>query len=173
MKKYFIVGIFALLFMISSFAPQKEACGTTIIKGHITETFSYCGGARPPAELLEELGTPKPMKNKTIFIKIGTSNKSSKRVYKKIITDDNGNFSVELIIGKTYCFLEDWKGKPLNFPKDTVTVKWDHTCIIQRYKTADFILKVQASNNPVVTINFHQPCAFHPICGSYSGYLPQ
>ncbi len=172
MKKHFLFSIFILFLITSSFTLLKKTNGNVIVKGHITQTFSYCGGARPPEELLQELGTPKPMRNKTIYIKTGTANKSSKPICKKVITDENGDFSVELKIGKTYCFLEEWKGKPLKFPKDTTTIKWDHACIIERYKTADFILKVQANNNHVVAINFHQNCDYNPVCGNFSGYLP-
>jgi hypothetical protein len=42
----------------------------------ITQTHSYCGGAEPPDELLQELATPRPLSGITFYIKNSETNNS-------------------------------------------------------------------------------------------------
>lgn len=142
------------------------------IKGHVTQTSEFCGGAMPSPEKLKVLSTPQALPQKTIYIKIGLANDPAKSVINKVTTDENGNFSVSLKSGMTYCFIEEWKSVPLNIPQNTEFMKWDHKCYTERYHKADYVLKVKTSRNAVVNINYHQPCFFKAYCGEYNGPLP-
>ena len=126
----------------------------------------------PTEEMLALLKSPHPNEQKTIYIKMGSVNKASAAIVKKVITDDQGNFTVVLKSGLVYSFVEEWKSKPLEIPRDTEFTKWDPQCFRERYAKADFVLRVKNSGNPMVIINYHTPCFYRPYCGEYNGPLP-
>ncbi len=164
--------LLCLLCTITISGASKIIHKNITVKGHITQTLDYCGGAMPSPEVLSLLKTPQAFAQKVIYIKIGSSNKESATVVKKLMTDEQGNFSVVLTSGMVYSFVEEWKGGPLQIPKDTEYTKWDPACFRERYSKADFVLKVKNTGNPVVNINYHKPCFYRPYCGEYSGPLP-
>ncbi|MBK7762453.1 MAG: hypothetical protein IPI46_03665 [Bacteroidetes bacterium] len=151
---------------------QSKVYNYVTIKGIVTETSDYCGGAMPNEQVLEALKTPQPIAGKTIYIKIGSKNSEGKAIYKKLITDSAGCFKVRLKSGQTYCFVEEWKSKKFIIPKDTDEVKWDAECLRKRFQTADYLLTVKSSRNGMVKINFHNRCFYKPYCGEYTGPIP-
>lgn len=160
------------LCFIFSVSVCARAQKTVVIKGYISHTEDYCNGAAPTPEMLAELATEKPDPAKIIYVKIGTSNKSTNKLVKKIKTDANGRFELYLKSGLTYYFVEEWKAKVFKAPKNIHEITWDIQCLRKRYASPDFVLKVKASNNPEVHINYHKTCDFRPYCGSFSGPLP-
>lgn len=82
------------------------------LKGKIVLVDSYCGGAAPSRELLEEIRRPKPYLEKYFFLKRGDANSAKNPVIDVIIVDSLGNFSLELKQG-VYCFIQDFQTKPL------------------------------------------------------------
>jgi len=142
------------------------------IKGLVTQTADYCGGARPNEEILAELSKPKPLANHIIYVKVGRVNESTKPVYRKIRCDENGRFKIQLRVGTTYSFLDEWKGIPFLAPANTEFVTWDIACLKERFESPEFVLKVKKKNNPLVSIQLHKPCFYKPYCGQYSGPLP-
>lgn len=65
-----------------------------ILSGLIESTSSYCGGAAPPQDLLDELATPKAFVNgRLVFIE-----KSSKKAY-PFKTDATGHYTISLPAG--------------------------------------------------------------------------
>jgi hypothetical protein len=171
MRKFFLLLI-VLQSSLFVHAFKNKTSKSVTIRGAITKTSDYCGGARPSDEMIKTLHTPQPLAEKKIFIKIGTKNSSDLPIYKSVTADENGNFSVVLKCGVSYIFIEDWKGAALNVPQNTQYVIWDAECFKQRYATPDYLLKVKNSGNPKVLINFHFPCFYKPDCGSYSGPIP-
>lgn len=167
MYRQTLIFILLTFFNIPSNA-QSKVC----IRGYVTSTEDYCGGARPSDELLQDLGTPKPFANKVIYVKMGTVNKSSNKTIKKLKTDAKGGFSVMLNAGTTYYFVEEWKAKVFVTPKYSPEVVWDIQCLRKRYASPDYVLKVKNGKNPEVQINYHQNCSHNPYCGQYSGPLP-
>lgn len=151
---------------------QSKSNKYITLKGQVTETSDYCGGAMPNEEVLNALKTPQPIAAKSIYIKIGSKNSEGKAVYKKIITDSAGNFTVRLKVGVTYCFVEEWKALKFIVPKNTDEIKWDTECLKKRYQTPDYLLKVKNAGNKKVHINFHNTCFYKPYCGEYSGPIP-
>lgn len=95
------------------------------VKAQINFEQSYCGGIRPPAEILENITKPKPYANKTIVI---ISNKGNVDSLK---TNETGFFSVKLKKG-SYKVFESWRfykkgseGLPeSNFEKDCLKIEW-------------------------------------------------
>lgn len=167
MSRFAVIIILLTFFNIPSNA-QSKVC----IKGYVTSTEDYCGGARPSDEMLQDLSTPKPFANKVIYVKMGTVNKNSNKTVKKLTTDANGRFSVMLSPGNTYYFIEEWKAKVFVTPKNTRELVWDIPCLRKRYASPDFVIKLKKGANPEVQINYHQNCSHNPYCGQFSGPLP-
>jgi hypothetical protein len=169
--------LFLLLILSTSlFAAKKSKSKMVVIEGFVTQTSDYCGGAAPSEEMLENLRKPVPLAEKVLYIRIGAKNKPTRSgqnpIYKKVVTDANGKFSVKLKSNVTYCFIEGWKAKPFKVPANTAYIVWDAACLYEKYVNADLVIKVSKSKNEVVKINYHQPCFFRPYCGTYSGPLP-
>lgn len=171
--QFLVLVIFMqLLIAVHGCAQQKKTANMAIVHGVITQTSDYCGGAQPTEELLDRLKTPQPAVGKTIYVVYGTGRQMKRVVYKKLVTDSLGQFSIKLKGGMTFAFVEEWKIKPIEYPKDTEYMKWDRECYRQRYMSADYTLRVKPNSNPEVKINYHQPCFYKPYCGQYSGPLP-
>lgn len=152
-------------------AQRNRKTGTITVKGKVTTTADYCGGAAPSEDMLEELRKPKPAAKKLILVKYGCVNDEKIRVVKRIITDEKGEFQVVLKKGFDYQFVEEWKAMPFKVPDNTEWTTWDAACLKKRYQTPDFVLR-KKQRNQVVSINYHQPCFYRPYCGTYSGPLP-
>ena len=45
-----------------------------LIKGKVTQTWSYCGGAAPTEEILEQCARPQPYNGKVFFLRKGKVN---------------------------------------------------------------------------------------------------
>lgn len=171
MTRYLLLFV-CIFSQFNLIAQKKKVVKNVIIRGHITQTSEYCGGAVPSPQTLASLETPAPLAQKSIFIKIGSTNSGDKPVFKKVVTDDNGDFKISLKPGLTYSFVEEWKSGPMKYPANTEFVKYDHQCYSKEYSKPDFVLKVKKAVNPIVKINYFNPCFFHPFCGEYSGPLP-
>jgi hypothetical protein len=170
--KQFIIIFLITLGAIHLSAQKKYVSKNIVIKGRITQTSDYCGGAQPTEEKLAELRSKQPVEGKIIYIRQVNSSKKANPIIKKVMTDARGNFKVVLRSGFTYHFIEEWKHNPLEIPRDTEFVKWDENCFKTRYKTPDYILKVKSKGNSMVSINYHNPCFYRPYCGNYTGPLP-
>ncbi len=174
MKKIFLL-ISLLVLTDTVHAVRKTKSKMVTIEGYVTQTSDYCGGAAPSEEILKNLATPSPLAEKEIYIRTGAKNKPSRSgqnaVYTRVTTDKNGKFYVKLKSGSTYCFIDGWKAKPFKVPANTKYIVWDAACLYERYINADYVLKV-GNHHQVVTINYHNPCFYHPYCGTYSGPLP-
>lgn len=187
MNKY-IVFFFIFGFSFSSFAQKKKAkivskpLLTIAIRGKITETFSYCGGAPPPAELLAELNTPKPACKYTIFFR-RDSNDLKKPIFKEMMTDSAGRFELRLPPGKYV--IVDAKKKDLETYQNTISHYKKETndrgaidilCYNQFIATPDYVLIVPKSTKKSyisMEINYFRSCNWsgHP-CVEYRGPLP-
>lgn len=163
-----------LFFLLATFclSAQRTSKGSLMtVKGKVTTTADYCGGAAPSEEMLDELRKPKPAVRKLIFVKYGVSNDEKTRVVKRIMTDERGEFQVQLKKGFDYQFVEEWKAMPFKVPENTEWTTWDAACLKKRYQTPDAVLR-KKQRNQLVSINYHQPCFYRPYCGTYSGPLP-
>lgn len=174
--KQFAVFLFCAYLSLPVLAAKRSKGKMVTIQGVVTQTRDYCGGAAPGPEMLENLSRPVPLPEKELYIRIGPRNKPSRSgqspIYKKVITNAKGEFSVTLKSNTTYCFIEGWKAKPFKVPANTQFTVWDAACLYEKYIVADYVLKVNSGKNEIVKINFHQRCFFNPYCGTYSGPLP-
>jgi hypothetical protein len=85
---------------------------TFTLSGQILMVETYCGGAAPSRELLEEIRRPKPCLEKYFFLKKGDANSAKNPVIDVINVDSAGRFSFQLKQG-AYCIIQDFQTKPI------------------------------------------------------------
>jgi hypothetical protein len=147
------------------------------VSGTVTQTHAYCGGARPPKELLDNLTKPSPFPGKKIFIRSGTENSLDKPVIREIIADTAGKFSILLPAG-TYCIIQEEQVKSLDtdfFRKKLTSYhKLDEECLKQWWGKCLMTFEIGTSDKTGMNINFHFPCFTNGVpCVTYTGPLPQ
>jgi hypothetical protein len=158
----------ALLACVYSFHPTAKLF---IIKGKITQTSDYCGGAYI-RELIERAKTPVPYPDKTIYFKKGNKNSLRSKVITKATTDKDGNFEVNLEPG-TYCVVEEYKTEKIIIPPNSSTTTYDSNCINSLWQECDYTLTVDDKDITDFVINYHHHCFYSQPCQLYKGPRPQ
>ncbi|MFI5151582.1 MAG: hypothetical protein ACHQRM_17795 [Bacteroidia bacterium] len=173
------------------FVLQQKGCATrsgTAIKaepvkefqvsGLITQTQSYCGGARPPEDLLKRLQSPHPLSGKKIYFRKGTKNTLDMQGLKDAVSDSTGHFKVMLTSG-SYCIIEEDQVKALDvesFKKKYLTpyLVADEVCLKQWWDKCYSSFELGAADKSDVNLNFHMPCFTKGLpCVKYTGPMPQ
>lgn len=162
---------FLLMLPLITFAKKKSSAYQWVTI-QVTQTSSYCGGAAPSEEILQELKKPSPFPRKMIYLKLGTKNTSKLPILDSAITDELGRVKFKIKKGSNYCVLESWKAWPYKKPEPIEFIQWDYTCLQQAYEKADLLLKAGASFKNTLQLNYHKSCFYNPFCGNYSGPLP-
>ncbi len=151
-----------------------------LIKGTLTHTNSYCGGAAPSDEMLREIYAEKPLPNKIIYFRPGIENNIQDSILYKAKSDDFGCFELYLPVG-TYCIIDErqkddtYVKELFNYYKngDMYFTPIDKNCLDQWLKNPLYVLEVNDKNNAQIKINFHNPCSWDRIpCTSYTGPYP-
>lgn len=147
---------------------------TVIIKGKVTQTTRYCGGARPTQEMLDQMAIPVPYPNKKFYIRKGSTNDLACKVIKSFSTDSIGLFSIYLEPG-TYSIILDEQVRALNL-KDYkfANIVVDDKCLQEWWKKPYYILEVKDKNNVELDFIFNHAC-FIPKdipCLTYTGPFP-
>jgi hypothetical protein len=139
------------------------------VKINFTTTESYCGGAAPSPEILQNLETKIPLPNTVFYIIKGNINKNGIAKIKKIVTDSNGSCFVKLPFGN-YSIISVQQAQVFKIPENTRDYKWDIACLKSNWSRP--LLSFNAKPNFVGHINLHKNC-FHSLpCGQYSGQYP-
>ncbi len=141
------------------------------VSGTIMQTQSYCGGAQPTKEILDKLNTATGIANTRLFIRKNAVNSVDIEIVDSIISDTNGNFSIDLAPG-TYCLVESWKAKRFSPPSDNQNQKIDTVCLKNLYNLCDYELKISDKNIENLKIVFHRNCINNQPCITYSGPVP-
>jgi hypothetical protein len=92
-------ALLLLILLMQSCIPTGNPVPVPTIVGLIENNQSYCGGAAPPQELLDELAIFHASANQTFYIRKGNFNTPFTPVYKTFTTDALGNYSVQLPAG--------------------------------------------------------------------------
>lgn len=144
----------------------------------ITQTTSYCGGARPSEEILQDLNTLRPAPGLKFFIGKGDSNNGSDFVTSSI-TDESGKAVVELSEGNYYLVFEDKteaNKKTLLTSYRTETRDYsaiDVSCLEAWFVAPEATFDVQKNKVRPVVLNHHIPCSWSAVpCVEYRGPLP-
>src|ERR1035437_1246537 len=106
--RIFFLSIFCLALLSFEQKQSKKKVMQYPVSGIITGTSAYCGGERPPAELLAQLATPTPRPGKKIYIKTGEVNSFNSKVFLELTTDTAGKFHAKLSPGK-YLIVDEEK----------------------------------------------------------------
>ncbi len=180
MKLYFIL-IFFIPNLLFSQKKVKSSLNFSIVKGIVNQTYSYCGGARPPDELLIELAKPKPLSNYKLYIKKNTPSIIDAIIMDSIITDQNGRFALKMPKGN-YIFVDSiYKDREhynqmvrliLNDNENYSNL--DTNCLLNRFNTPLLDFKISRKNQLLKPIRIHRNCDYNKIpCVHYKGALPQ
>lgn len=126
-----------------------------LVKGNIQHTRTYCGGAAPTEDMIENMKKEIPFANHKFAIKKGTTDLASQAIFKEITTDANGNFNVSLPKG-TYS-VQIWE-KTQDYEKG-IMGKFGSTEGCKKWKnTADFIITATKKVKTVQTFKMHLGC---------------
>ena len=100
MSSFLSCSAFCLILIASSCSATKKSSDNMIISGVITHTRTYCGGAAPSEQLLDEYRTPTPLSGLILSIKQGPKNSMDKPIIAEVITDEKGMFKTSLPPGE-------------------------------------------------------------------------
>ena len=188
MRPIFIIAFIAVLFSCgakkstTSKSENKPAAKISTQKvtvaGTITQTFSYCGGAAPPQELLEKMAEPKPFPKKKLFLIKGDTNTASHQVILNFVSDSAGNFSFQVEPGTYSIILEEQVSAPDAKKYKTPTQTIDEECYKKWWATPYYSLEVEAGSKTTtikgLNFNFHHRCFISSDvpCLQYDGPMP-
>jgi len=149
------------------------------ISGMVTQTYSYCGGAAPPREILEQLAEPKPFPNKKFHVIKGDTNTTSHKIILSFTSDTAGNFSFQLEPGTYSILLEEQAFLPDAKKYKTQSINVDEECYKSWWAKPYYLLEVEGSSKTTsvkgLNFNFHHRCFIENDipCLQYNGALPQ
>lgn len=167
-----------LLWLFSTTAQTKTGGVKPVrvtVKGKLTQTSTYCGGARPTEEMLSEYSTPKPYANKVFYVRKGKVNSTKAEVITSFTTDANGEFSFQITPG-TYSIIQEKQLKKLNSKdlKSDNYVKVDAKCMKAWWTKPFYLLEVKTENVTIPDWNIHHKCFVSGDipCMNYEGPMP-
>lgn len=147
---------FILLFSLTIWGLFTGFGGKDIlVKGNIMHTRTYCGGAAPSEDMIDNMKKEIPFANHKFVIKKGTGDLASQTVFKEISTDEKGNFSIALPKGTYSVFIiektQDYeKGMMAQFGRSEGCKKWKNA--------PDFVITVTKKIKAVQTFKMHLGC---------------
>ena len=153
---------------------QADLLKTYTVTGIVTQTYSYCGGAAPPKQLLDQLATPVAYAGKKFYIRPGKTNSAKIKTVKSFTTNSAGEFSFRLSPGTYAIILEEQlhKIKAGDYAKQDRSV--DEKCLQQWWVKPYYVLEVKGRNTNGLNFNFHHPCFISNDipCITYNGPMP-
>lgn len=176
-KALIIPAVCFAWFAFNTANPDKE--GKKInVSGTVTKTHSYCGGARPNDEILAQLGVPKPIGNKKIYIKKGEINSFGSKTILTLTTDSIGNFHARLRPGK-YLIVDSTRNDLTHYNTLLKTYKEqtkdhepiDTVCLKEWYLKPDCVFEVAGAELKNISVNYLKPCPEYIPCCMYRGRL--
>ena len=142
------------------------------LSGKVVYTRSYCGGAPPSHETMEELQKPIPLANFEMHARPGNVNDQAIKVAYTTRTDKEGNYHFDLPPGE-WCIITGEKavnfGIAMNDPNRLV----DQECIEKWAKSCDANIVITNGNKVANEILLHKSCfvGFQP-CTQWTGQVP-
>ena len=156
---------FSILFNVEIYAQNSKAKITKLkwkksysISGTIFQTSSYCGGARPTQELLDQMAFPKVYEGKKIYIRKGKRNNSNNKILKIITSDKEGNYSIKLTKGVYSIIVEEQVKEIREGDFVTENQKADIVCLKEWWIKPYYLLEVKNKNIHQLNFTFHHRC---------------
>jgi len=170
-KQTLTISVFFVLQFVFLNALQAQKSKKYQVSGTLYYSSPHCGGAaiRP-----EDISKNQPLAGRKIVVIKGNVNSEGCKKVAEIITNEKGEFTIDLPSGKYSLIIEDWKQVKLFKPQDHEDKwsSWDLDCLQKEYARPDLLLKVSHKqiNNLVYTVYGH--CSWSFPCKTYSGPLP-
>jgi hypothetical protein len=128
---------------------QTALAKNIIITGDVKVMTPYCGGARPDKATVKNATTWMPYASKKFYIKKGNINSIDKAITDSFMTDNVGNFKIQLPKGN-YCILLEEQIVALDMTKyNTKFQKADEACLQKWWATPYYLLQVKTKNKPL------------------------
>ena len=147
-----------------------------MVSGKIETSESYCGGAAPPEELLQELQRKKPNSGYKLYIKEGKVNDLKAPIIDSVLTNKDGEFMFNLLPGEYVLLSSNHLNRAVftRFQDDKYIRINDMDCLETWWQNG--MAKLKLDNQPTDTIYFHlkKEC-FLPLgipCLAYNGPVP-
>ena len=153
---------------------SKSKRQTYLISGHVSQSSSYCGGARPTQEMLDKIAIPVAYPNKKFYIRKGKTNSLNLKFLKTFNSDKDGNYTIRLPKGIYSIILEE-QLKEINIGDYTTTNQQvDTNCINEWWSKPYYLLEVNNKNIDHLDFDFHHRCfVTNDIpCLNYVGPMP-
>jgi hypothetical protein len=177
MKSFFNYTVVLLLtiYLPACLSAQKQKPKKYTVSGKVTQTSSYCGGARPDEEMLLEAAKPKPYAAKVFYIRKGNENSMLKEIILKFETDLNGNFTIQLPQG-IYSIIQSGQEKAFelsDYPSSEF-MQVDGGCLKEWWRKPYYVLGILEKNIKGLKFNFHKRCFNNSDipCIDYNGPMP-
>lgn len=128
------------------------------VTGMVTQTFSYCGGAAPPKQILDKLKTPVPYPGKKFYIRSGKINTVEAKIVRSFTTDSSGGFSVSLEAG-LYSIIQEEQLNKINASDYTrQNQEADEQCLLEWWAKPYYLLEITSNNIGGLNFNFQHAC---------------
>ena len=154
---------------------SNGAIKNIVVKGKVTQTWSYCGGAAPSEEMLEEARRPRPYEGKVFYIRKGKINSLKEPMILSFTVSAAGTFSFQLPAG-VYSIIQDTQLKALNFNDYNVDANKyaDKDCLKKWWAQAYYVLEIKDKNITNLNFEFHHACFVDSDipCLQYVGPMP-
>ncbi len=127
--------------------------------GVVESTSSYCGGAPPPPQLLEQLATPRPEPGYRLLARRGQDNIADAPVFAETVTDDQGRFLLDLEPG-WWCFV----GEDKRTLSEDQAASWgaSHECVDDWFRTCESTLLLEDQPAQGLIIGLRRGCSANP-----------
>lgn len=112
------------------------------INKELSQKQHYCGGAKPPPEILAQYDKPLPYANKKLIIV------SSKNKVDSTITSSDGFLRVKLKPG-SYKLYEPWRYHQRT-PDASDFKNYDKACLSEQWKKADITIEAQKKKQEII-----------------------
>jgi hypothetical protein len=133
----------------------------------LTKTTPYCGGANPPAEILEEASKQKiPFGEKFYLIK-GAQNTVKRRIIKAFTYDSSGVYTLRLPAG-TYSIINAFGFNKVSTDKN----RFDINCLQQLWKKPVYTFTVTAGKSNLFSSNITELCPYNVPCSKEKMAMP-
>ncbi len=149
------------------------------VRFHLTETEAYCGGAKPPQELLDELNTPKAMANTSIFLRNDTVNNIEDSIDYTFTSNQEGWINAKLPAGQYSVVFADKKDRKTyedmleQYKTSTRLYKAiDTDCLQSYFRQPEKVIHVTEKGENKYEIKNRKHCKRSVPCATYIGPVP-
>lgn len=149
------------------------------VRLHLTSTKAYCGGAKPPQELLDELNTPKPMDSTPVFLRKGTTNNIEQPIDYAMTSNEDGWAKAQLPAGQFSVVFADKKDQQTY---DSLFNKYksssrmykaiDTTCLQSYFRKPEKVIVVEKKGANTFEVKDRIHCSRSVPCATYTGPVP-